>query len=107
MPRKVFTSEEMATNATITLDLASGKSGAEWTKMTLQVVDGTTAPVVGTITINAKVDKGAGAFQLIGSFDLTAKVPKYIEGSYEELQFIGASMTASSSAFIKVAAHSG
>lgn len=107
MARKLFTSIELPTNGTIALDLTDGKGGAEWTKMTLQVVDGATAPIAGTITINAKVDKLAGAFQVIGSFDLTSKVPQFIEGSYQELQFVGTTMTASSSAFIKVAAHSG
>ena len=105
MIKDVFTSVELATNATVTLEL-SAREHNKYTKLTMQVVDGAVAPIAGTISILAKIDKENtdSSFQTIGSFDMTAKVPVFVEGAYEELQFIGATMTASSSAFIVVAA---
>lgn len=102
-----FTSTEMATNGTVTVDLRrKGSSSNSYTKMTIQVIDGAVAPIAGTITINAKVDADnpSSSFQKIGEFDLTAKVPLFIQGTYEELQFVGATMTATSTAFLVIAA---
>jgi len=102
-----FTTVELTTNATITQNLnRKGSSTNAYTKLTLQVIDGGVSPVAGTITILAKVDVDNvdSTFQEVGQFDLTAKVPVFIQGSYEELQFVGATMTATSSAFIVIAA---
>lgn len=106
MAKKImFTSTELTTDGTITLELG-GRTNNDFTKMTLQVVDGAVSPTAGNITINAKVDKenAAATFQLIGTFNLASKAPVVIDGAYEELEFIGDTMTATSSAFIVVAA---
>jgi len=102
-----FTTVELTTDATITLNLNRKGAGTNsYTKLTLQVIDGAVIPAAGTITILAKVDRDnvGSKFQQIGQFDLTAKVPVFIQGTYEELQFVGATMTATSSAFIVIAA---
>ena len=102
-----FTTVELTTDATIVQNLnRKGSSTNQYTKLTLQVIDGATAPIAGTITILAKVDRDNtdSTFQQIGQFDLTAKVPVFIQGTYEELQFVGATMTLLSSAFIAIAA---
>ena len=102
-----FTTVELTTDATIVQNLnRKGSSTNQYTKLTLQVIDGATAPIAGTITILAKVDRDNtdSTFQQIGQFDLTSKVPVFIQGTYEELQFVGATMTATSSVFIVIAA---
>lgn len=92
-----FTTDELTTNATIIQNLnRKGSSSNSYTKLTMQVIDGGNPSTAGTIIIKAKVDRDNtnSSFQQIGQFDLTAKVPIFIQGTYEELQFIGASMTA-------------
>ena len=99
------TSPEITTNGTVVLSLNKKDStGNNNTRHTLQIIDGGVPSTAGTITINAKVNSGHAnaTYQLIGTFDCTAKAPIFIEGSYEELQFVGATMTATSSAFIAV-----
>ena len=54
MAKKImFTSTELTTDGTITLELG-GRTNNDFTKMTLQVVDGAVSPTAGNITINAK-----------------------------------------------------
>lgn len=102
-----FTTVELTTNATITQNLnRKGAQTNSYTKLTLQVIDGGVIPAAGIITVNAKVDRDnvGSKFQKIGEFDMTAKLPLFIQGTYEELQFVGSTMTATSSAFIVIAA---
>lgn len=102
-----FTTVELTTDGTITQLLNRKGAGTNgYTKLTMQVIPGAVVPLAGTITISAKVDvqNAASVFQTIGTFDLAAQVPVFIQGSYEELQFVGTTMTATSSAFIAIAA---